>query len=260
MNPQPPYPQTPLAKSNKKLWIILGIVIGIPTILMGGCVACVALLGLSGANNPSLANSNVRPASSITPLANLNSNQGISASVPQNFAANVVCSLPQQVAPNTPFANLGGGTWGRWGDSNGELDYGCNGGKDSITLKDDGNVNITAEYGAIGGPQIAHYISVEYSAFQYTGQTPTEKQLRQQYADFCDKLSEKLYGVKLPAQFRRRLLDESTYSPTSTANEYAEKVGSGYVNLSSNKNKALMIMLDVHFFSSEAEYKAYKDE
>ena len=200
------------------------------------------------------------PVTSTSPSANPNSNQSTSGLMPQNFAANGVCSLPQQVAPNTPFANLGGGAWGRWGDSNGELDYGCNGGKDSVTLKDDGNVNITAEYGAIGGPQTVHYISVEYSAFQYTGQTPAEKQLRQQYADFCDKLSEKLYGVKLPAKFRKRLLDESTYSPTSPANEYAEKVGSGYVNLSSNKNKALMIMLDVHFFSSEAEYTTYKDE
>lgn len=64
MNPQP-YPQTPPpAKSNKKLWIILGIVIGVPTILMGGCVACVALLGLSGMNNANLATSNARPATS----------------------------------------------------------------------------------------------------------------------------------------------------------------------------------------------------
>jgi hypothetical protein len=75
MNPQPTYPQgnypqtPPPAKSNKKLWIILGLLIGIPTILMGGCVACVALLGLSAANNPNLANSNSAPVFTSTPQA-----------------------------------------------------------------------------------------------------------------------------------------------------------------------------------------------
>lgn len=73
MNPQPTYPQgsypqpQPPAKSNKKLWIILGLLIGVPTILMGGCVACVALLGLSAANNPRLANLNSAPGSSSRP-------------------------------------------------------------------------------------------------------------------------------------------------------------------------------------------------
>jgi hypothetical protein len=177
-----------------------------------------------------------------------------------NFETTVVCSLPEQVAEDTPFADLGGGTWGKWGDSGGELDYGCNGGQDSISLRKTEDVDITAEYGVIGGAQIPHYISVEYTAFQYNGQTGIEKQLRRQYADFCDKLSEKLYGLKLPQEFRKRLLDEATYSPSGTANEYAHKIGNGYANLSSNKNKTMMIMLDVHFFSSEAEYKTYKDE
>lgn len=59
--PQPPYQQpvsqpTPPSKSNKALWIILGLIIGIPTVLLGGCVACVALLSVT--NNSSLANRN----------------------------------------------------------------------------------------------------------------------------------------------------------------------------------------------------------
>jgi hypothetical protein len=182
------------------------------------------------------------------------------SSLTQNFAIAVVCSLPKQVARDTPFADLGGGTWGKWGDSGGELDYGCNGGQDSISLRKNDGVDITAEYGVIGGAQVPHYISVEYTAFQYNGQTGAEKQLRRQYADFCDKLSEKLYGSKLPQEFRKRLLDESKYSPSGTANEYAQKIRNGYANLSSNKNKTMMIMLDVHFFSSEVEYKTYKDE
>jgi len=69
-NPQQPYSPTqfqqPQPKSNKKLWIILGIVIGVPVILMGGCAACVALLSLSAANNPNLANRNSPPTSSST--------------------------------------------------------------------------------------------------------------------------------------------------------------------------------------------------
>jgi len=207
----------------------------------------------AGRTSPSSTSTNSRSSSAAA------SNPSDSSPTP-NFATTVVCSLPKQVAPNTPFADLGGGTWGKWGDSGEELDYGCNGGQDSISLRKNDGVDITAEYGVIGGPQITHYISVEYTAFQYNGQTGAEKQLRQQYAEFCDELSEKLYGSKLPQEFRKRLLDESKYSPSGTANEYAQKIGNGYANLSSNKNKTMMIMLDVHFFSSEVEYKTYKDE
>ncbi len=201
------------------------------------------------------------PANSTSSSVNSNSpaNQNTSTATTQSFATNVICSLPKQVAPNTPFANLGGGSWGKWSDSGGELDYGCNGGKDSVKIVVSENGDITAEYGAIGGANVVHYVSAEYMAMQYTGLAPDEKKLRQQYVDFCDKLSMKFYGVKLPEKFRKRLLDEATYSPSGTANEYAEKVGSGYVNLSSNKNKNVMILLNVHFFSSEAEFKKYKD-
>jgi hypothetical protein len=221
------------------------------------CLALWLLLSMlcsAGRTSPSSTSTN-----SPSSLAPSSPNPSDSSLTP-HFVTTVVCSLPKQVARNTPFADLGGGTWGKWGDTDGELDYGCNGGQDFIRLRKDGSVDISAEYGAIGGAQIPHYISVEYTAFQYNGQTVAEKQLRQQYADFCDKLSETLYGLKLPKEFRKRLLDESTYSSTGTANEYAQKVGNGYVNLSSNKNKAMMIMLDVHFFSSEVEYKTYKDE
>lgn len=38
---------------NKKLWIILGSVIGVLVIVMGGCVACGALIGLSALNDQS---------------------------------------------------------------------------------------------------------------------------------------------------------------------------------------------------------------
>ncbi|WP_445174955.1 hypothetical protein, partial [Microcoleus sp.] len=138
------------------------------------------------------------PANLISFSANSPANQKPEALTAQTFAANVVCSLPKLVAPNTPFADLGGGTWGKWDNSGGELAYGCNGGEDSIWLLDDSNFKILAEYGVIGGVQNAHQVSVEYMAVQYAGLTPAEKKWRQQYADFCDKLSAKFYGVKLP--------------------------------------------------------------
>jgi len=179
---------------------------------------------------------------------------------PSQFAPSVVCSLPQQVAPRTPFAGLGGGSWRRWGASGGGLDYGCDGGRDLVRLLDDGSSNVSAEYGAVGGPEAVRYVSAKYTAFQYAEQTPAEKQLRQQYADFCDKLSESFYGVKLPETFRKRLLDESTYLSSGAANEYAGEVGDGYVNLSSSTSQSLKVVLDVHFFSSEEEYRAYTDD
>lgn len=44
----PPQPPPPAQKSNKVLWIVLGLLIGIPTVLGAGCVACVAILGVAG--------------------------------------------------------------------------------------------------------------------------------------------------------------------------------------------------------------------
>jgi WD40 repeat protein len=40
---------------------------------------------------------------------------------------------------------------------------------------------------------------------------------------------------EVTSRVRKRLLDESTYSSIDTANEYAQKIGSGYANLSASK-------------------------
>lgn len=61
MNNFPPTPHAPSANSNKRTWIILGAVIGVLVIVMGGCVACGALIGLSqlsDENDPGSANEN----------------------------------------------------------------------------------------------------------------------------------------------------------------------------------------------------------
>ncbi|HXL80027.1 MAG TPA: hypothetical protein VN951_04045 [Pyrinomonadaceae bacterium] len=52
--PQPPLP--PQATGIKKQWLILGAVIGVLVLVLGGCIACGALIGLSSLNNSNLAN------------------------------------------------------------------------------------------------------------------------------------------------------------------------------------------------------------
>jgi hypothetical protein len=204
------------------------------------------------------ASSSPERSESTSPSRTSNHNQPDSISANPNFATNFVCSVPAQVVPDTPYAKLGGGSWGRWNQSGGKLDHGCNGGQDVIKLKEDGTVEITAEYGVLGGEQEAHYAYTQYTAFQYAGPSPAEKQLREQYADFCDKLAERFFGKRLSEKFRHRLLDESTYAPQGTANQYFEKISDGYVTFSANKNKS-MHLLNVNFFPSESDYRDYKD-
>lgn len=175
-----------------------------------------------------------------------------------SFAAISVCSLPAQVLTNSAFAKLGGGRWQKWSDAGGELDYACEGGTDLIKLKKDDTLDISAEYSVLGNSQSAHYISVEYSSFRYAGPSETEKTFRRQYADFCDRLAMKLYGKRLSEPFKNRLLNESTYSTAGTANSYHERVGIGFIDLSSIRNDK-MVMLDVHFFPSESDFRTYKD-
>jgi hypothetical protein len=57
VRPQPqPIQTTPVQpqshpKSNKKLWIILSVVLGLVVLTMGSCVACVAILNSAGSNS-----------------------------------------------------------------------------------------------------------------------------------------------------------------------------------------------------------------
>lgn len=240
------------------------VLIGLGAVLVIGVLLILVVIAVNIGNKPSGTTVDKRPAPSVTPTKPTSTGENPAAKritpspTTPNFATSIVCSLPAQAFSNTPFGTLGGGQWRKWIDSGGELDYACEGGTDLIKLKHDGNVDITAEYSVLGNSQSAHYISAEYTAFQYTGQTVDEMTLRQQYAAFCDRLASKLYGKKLSKAFRNRILNESTYSPTGTANSHAERIGTGYVSLSSNQNNA-MLMLNVHFFPSEADYRNYKD-
>ncbi len=240
------------------------VIIGLGAVLIVGLVLMIVAIAVNQRNTQATRVAN-QPSPTLTPSflirSEANSNKSIQATTPAgtNFATNIVCSLPRQVFPGTPFANLGGGRWAKWGDSGGELDHACEGGTDLIKLKNElGVVDITTEYGPLGNAQSVHYLSAEYTAFQYTGQTSGEKALRLQYADFCERLSEKLYGKRLPEKFKQRLIDESTYAPTGVPNQYAEKIGSGYVRLFSNKNKN-MLHLNVAFFPTEGDFRTYKN-
>ncbi len=51
----PQQPLLPQSRGIKKQWIILGSVIGVLVIVMGGCVACGALIGLSSFTNSNVA-------------------------------------------------------------------------------------------------------------------------------------------------------------------------------------------------------------
>ena len=198
------------------------------------------------------------PANSSLSLASSNSSANQVTLSPDGFSTNNICSIPKEVAGKSPFANLGGGKWEKWGEADGELDYACSGGNESVKLEDR-IAKITARYGAMGGERTAHYVSAKYTALQYGGKTPVEEQLRLRYLDFCNDLSKNFYGQKLSEKFAKRLADESTYSNTEAANEYHEKAGNGYVNLAARKEKDAMITREVRFFASEAEYKKYKD-
>lgn len=198
------------------------------------------------------------PTNSPSPPANSNALANQVTTSARGFSVSNICSLPKEVAGNSPFADLGGGTWGKWGDSEGELDYGCNGGNDSAKLEKE-IAKVSAAYGALGRVDTVRFVFVKYTALQYGGKTPVEERLRHQYFDFCDNLSDKFFGQKLPEKFKKRLTDDSTYSSQGAANEYHEKAGTGYVNLKASKNTTAMVTLELRFFASEAEYKKYKD-
>jgi len=197
-------------------------------------------------NSNALLTSANSPATKVTPA-------------PDGFPVDKICSLPTEIARNSPFGALGGGKWAKWGDdSEGGLNYGCSGGKDSVKLEQE-TAKITARYDVMGEASAAHYVSTKYTSLQYGGKPPAEKGLRQAYINFCDELSTKFYGHPLPEKLKKHLQDETTFSPSEKPHNYHEKVANGYVNLAARREGDAMVALEIRFFASEAEYKKYKD-
>ena len=199
--------------------------------------------------------------SSSRPAANNNSAVNKASEVPAGavgFSTANVCSLPSELSKDSPFAGLGGGMWEKWDDSDNELSYSCEGGKDSIKLEDV-TAKISAGYSALGDETTVRVVSATYMALQYGGETPVEKPLRQKYYDLCENLSRKLVGQMLPDKFKKRLMDEAGYSATGADDEYTEKVEKGFLSLATRRDKTDLIRLEVSYFPSEAEFRKFKE-
>jgi hypothetical protein len=238
-------------KDKSLIKYVLDVIALSSVLLFAGCSKAT-----EGVKEPALRSNSGSPVSSASPTPLGTPSPGNNDSTSGNaFSATNVCSLPQNVAADSQFAALGGGTWAKWDDAGGELSYGCSNSTDSIKLEDV-TAKIKAYYAVLGDAEKAHNISAKYVALQYGGKIPTEGQIRQQYVKFCDSLSTKLFGAGLPEESKKRLADESV-SSSEAAREHQGKVGNGYVNITSRITKAGMMEMEVEFFPSEDEYKKY---
>ncbi len=232
--------------------------------------ALIAAISCSGTNDQAQnaqrssprPNSNAAAANAAPPGATSGNNslgQTVSdAPLTPGFSTDDVCTLPQEVVKNSPFASLGGGTWEKWDEAGGELSFSCTGGKDSVKLEDV-IAKISAGYSALGSENAVRAVSATYVALQYGGEVPVEDQLRQKYVDLCDGLSRKFFGQPLPNNLRKRLADESTFSTSGAASEIKEKVGNGMISLRNRKEKTDLIRLEVNFFPDEAAYTKFNE-
>jgi len=227
-------------------------------------ILALTLIGCNSAVDKKQTVSTVAQNSSPSPTAsaNLPVNQNSPSPPNPNYATSNICSAPKEIAANTPFAKLGGGKWEKWGASDGYLSYGCKDAKNlsnSIDIKTENPIMyVGVKYDALGEAQAVHNVATEYTAGQTPIIVPDEKKYREQYADFCDKLSSKFYGLKLPDTFKKKLLDESAYSPYETVIKYGEKVGTGYVIMTSEMSREKdLIRLKVYFYSNEIDYNKY---
>jgi len=224
-------------------------------------IFALTLIGCNSAVDKKQTVSTVAQNSSPLP-ANLPANQNFPSPPNLNYATNTICSAPKEIAPNTPFAKLGGGKWEKWGASDGYLSYGCKDTKNlsnSVSITSGADLYIGFKYDALGEAQAVHNVATEYTAGQTPTIVPDEKKYREQYADFCDKLTSKFYGLSLPGSFKDKLLHEANYSPYETDIKYGEKVGTGYVMMTSEMSREKdLIRLKVYFYSNETDYNKYK--
>lgn len=211
-----------------------------------------------------VANDNARPPAPASPSSGNRVNasptpgdQGQTVMASEGFSPLSVCSLPRN-AGSSPFASLGGGKWDKWDEEENGLNFSCTGGTDSQMLEQV-VAKIRAGYSALGDAQTVRVVSATYVALQYGGKTKEEEALRPKYAEFCDLLSRNLYGEPLPEKFRKRILDESTYSESANPPDYTEKIGQGLVTLNARKEKSDMVRLEVNFYPTEADHKKFKD-
>jgi hypothetical protein len=97
----------PQAKSNKKLWIILGSVIGMLVIIMGGCVACGALIGLSQLNKEGRTTSGSRSNGSGEPGSTSDGSGEGGALAASSWTGTLNCDDGDNLPVNIKFAETG---------------------------------------------------------------------------------------------------------------------------------------------------------
>ena len=172
------------------------------------------------------------------------------------FDVNEICSLPKEVAPNTPFGKLGGGRWARTSNFDEEWDYDCEGDTDFLQSEENEKGTIALEYGAIGGPTDVKYLSIEYTATRFKGLDKSELEHRKSYVDFVDRISKRLFNEPLPDAVKKQLLGTKDIRKEDSGTP----VGSGYVNTSVNLSGKTAVMTDIHFFESPKAYELYKNQ
>src|ERR1041385_6657165 len=90
--------------SNKKLWIILGSVLGVLVLVMGGCVACGALIGLSRLSNQNVASDGDNPDSPRRSAASSTNSGTLSGTT---WVGTSNCDDGENIQMNMKFADSG---------------------------------------------------------------------------------------------------------------------------------------------------------
>ncbi len=171
------------------------------------------------------------------------------------FAVAEVCGLTEKLGQRSPYSALIGRKWIKDGKGDGEWDYGCGFNQD-VKFVDDGNASISSDYSAIGGKDDVKYITVEYTANNFTLSEAKELAYRKEYLGFLNRLSKHLYGVELPSIAQEQILGKKDLNKANTGLQ----VGTGWINISFNGPAPKVVSIDVHFHESKEAYDKYKDQ
>lgn len=170
-----------------------------------------------------------------------------------------LCSMPSRISKDPEISKLGGGQWKKW-TAGGDY-FGCEGGKDMITLDTDSSA--LAEFSVLGTKENQYaYVSVEYGATLYGTDQPSEKAARQRYITFLDQISVEMFGEKLPEDLKANILSDPKRSQPGQPMILHRALPKGYVELKlSNlgQGNISLIMFDLQFFEDADAYERFKD-
>lgn len=248
--------QQPQQNAAKKKTFSIPLIVLI--VLLGTCGFCGifgVIVGLIQDKNANVAVSN-----SQNQTTNANS-VNVSLSKHSNlFNETEVCNYPKS-SPIAKFKELGGGTWGKWNDSD-TSGYSCEKSKDSIIVfKNDASMQkVSVDYVPIGNKDGVGFIGLDYYVSQLLSPLASENKERKDFIDFCDYLSKKALNTGLSISVKQKMLDTKWFSPSGEISAgFAERIGLGYVQITGNKNDKLLL-IGFKIFPSEEAYKKYKDQ